>query len=127
MTQVVIIGGGITGLAAAWELQQRGIDYTLLEASDRLGGKIVTDRADGFIIEGGADSFLTQKPWAWQLCREIGLDLMSTNEQQRTAYVLRGGKLHPMPRGMRLIVPTDPDGLMESSLLSEAGKRRMLD
>ena len=50
--------------------------YTLLEASDRLGGKITTERADGFIIDGGPDSFLVQKPWAWQLCREIRLWVM---------------------------------------------------
>src|SRR3954468_14246569 len=100
MPQVVIIGGGITGLAAAWELQQQGIDYTLLEASDRLGGKIVTERCDGFIFEGGADSFLAQKPWAWQLCRELGLAdrLIGTNDAHRNTYVLRGGKLHLFPR-----------------------------
>ena len=100
MKGVVIVGGGITGLAAAWELQQLGIDYVLLEGSDRLGGKIVTERVDGFIVEGAADLFLVRKPWAVQLCREIGLTyrLIGTNEQQRGVYVLRGGKLHPMPR-----------------------------
>lgn len=125
---VLIVGGGITGLAAAWELQQRGIDYVLLEDSDRLGGKIITERADGFIIEGGADSFLTQKPWAWQLCREAGFadQLIGTNDAQRNIYVWRGGKLHLMPRGLRLIVPLDPDGLSESDLLSNTGKQRML-
>lgn len=127
MTRVIIVGGGITGLVAAWELQQQGIDYTLLEASNRLGGKIITERTDGFIIEAGADSFLAQKPWAWQLCHEIGLDLIGTNDAHRSVYVLRGGKLHLMPRGMRLIVPLDAAGLLESSLLSDAGKRRMLD
>jgi oxygen-dependent protoporphyrinogen oxidase len=125
---VVIIGGGITGLAAAWELQQQGIAYTLLESSERLGGKIVTERVDGFIIEGGADSFLTQKPWAWQLCQEIGLAdrLIGTNDSQRNIYILRGSKLHPMPRGMKLIVPLEPAGLLESELVSPEGKARML-
>ncbi len=132
MSHVVIVGGGITGLAAAWELQQHGIDYTLLESADRLGGKISTERADAdggeFVIEGGPDSFLVQKPWAWQLCREIGLEdrLIGTNDAHRNVYVLRGGKLHPVPRGLRLIVPLDPDGLMDSPLLSDEGKRRML-
>jgi oxygen-dependent protoporphyrinogen oxidase len=128
MSHVLIVGGGITGLAAAWELQQQGIDYTLLEASDRLGGKIRTERANGFIIDGGSDSFLVQKPWAWQLCREIGIAdrLIGTNDSQRNVYVLRNGKLHLFPRGMRLIVPLDPDGLMQSDLLSDEGKRRML-
>ncbi len=128
MPHVIIIGGGITGLSAAWELQQRGIDYTLLEASDRLGGKIETESAGGFVMEGGADSFLTQKPWAWQLCRELGIEdrLIGTNDARRNVYILRGGKLHLMPRGLRLIVPLDPQGLMESTVLSEEGKRRML-
>jgi oxygen-dependent protoporphyrinogen oxidase len=129
MSRVVIVGGGISGLAAAWELQARGVDYTLLEASERLGGKIVTERADGFIVEGGADSFLTHKPWAWQLCHEIGLGdrLIGTNDARRNVYVWRGGQLHLMPRGLRLIAPLDAEGLMESTLLSDAGKHRMLD
>ncbi|HEX2916771.1 MAG TPA: protoporphyrinogen oxidase [Chloroflexia bacterium] len=129
MTRVVIIGGGITGLAAAWELQQQGIDYILLEGSERLGGKIKTDRSEGFIIEGAADSFLgAQKPWAWQLCREAGLSdrMVGTNDHNRNVYILKDGRLQMMPRGMRLLVPTDPDGLLESELLSEEGKRRML-
>lgn len=128
MKPVVIVGGGITGLAAAWDLQQQGVPFLLLEASDRLGGKIRTDRSEGFIIEGAADSFLTVKPWAWQLCRELGLGdrLVGTNDKQRNVFVLRGGKLHLMPRGMRLMVPVDPAGLLESSLFSEEGKQRML-
>ena len=126
--QVVIIGGGITGLAAAWELQQQGLDYILLEGSNRLGGKIRTERAEGFIIEGAADSFLATKPAAWQLCREVGLgnSLIGTNDSQRNVYVLRDGKLHLMPRGMRLLVPFETDGLLESDLLTEVGKRQML-
>jgi len=129
MARVVIIGGGITGLAAAWELQKNGVDYTLLEASERLGGKIKTEQVDGFILEGAADSFLgQQKPWAWQFCQELGLTdrMIGTNEQQRNVYVLQDGRLQLMPRGMRLIIPADPDGLLESELLTEEGKRRML-
>jgi oxygen-dependent protoporphyrinogen oxidase len=128
MKPVIVIGGGITGLAAAWELQQQGVPYLLLEAGPRLGGKIMTDRRDGFIIEGAADSFLTTKPWAWQLCQELGLAgrLVGTNDKQRNVFVLRGGELHLMPRGMRLLVPVDPAGLLESTLFSEEGKQRML-
>ena len=127
-SRVVIIGGGIAGLAAAWELQKRGIDYVLLEGSNRLGGKILTERRDGFIMEGAADSFITQKPFGWQLCKEIGLGdhLLPTNDQRRQTYVLRGGELHPMPRGMRLIIPTDPEAIQETLLLSEEGKEQML-
>src|SRR5579859_213533 len=130
MANVVIVGGGITGLAAAWELQQQGVAYTLLEGSGRLGGKITTESVDGFVIEGAADSFLTTRNLsAWQLCREIGLGdrLIGTNPEKRAVYVFSKGHLHPFPRGMRLIVPLDAEGLMESPLLSEQGKRRMLD
>jgi protoporphyrinogen/coproporphyrinogen III oxidase len=129
MKPVVIVGGGITGLAAAWELQQQGVPYMVLEASNRLGGKIKTERTpDGFIIEAGVDSFLTTKPDGYRLCREIGLGdrLIGTNQEKRNVYVLRGGELHLMPRGMRLLVPTDPDGLLESNLISDDGKRQML-
>src|SRR3954462_7180077 len=101
MSKVVIVGGGIAGLAAAWELQQQGIDYILLEGSNRLGGKILTECVDGFIIEAAADSFLTTKPAAWQLCHEIGLAdrLIGTNDAQRNVYVLKDCKLHLFPRG----------------------------
>ena len=128
MSRVVIIGGGITGLAAAWELQQQGIDYLLLESSGRLGGKIMTERADGFIIEAAADSFITQKSDGWRLCHEIGLAarLLPTNDDRRQTFVLRGGKLHPMPAGMRLLVPTDRAAIEGSDLLSEDGKRQLL-
>ena len=126
--RVAIIGGGITGLAAAWELQKHGIDYTLFEASDRLGGKIVTEQIDGFTIEGGPDSFLSNKPWAWQLCDELGLRdrIIGTNDAHRNVFVLKDGTLHPFPKGMRLIVPVDPEGLLASDLISDEGKRRML-
>lgn len=129
MKPVVIVGGGITGLAAAWELQQQGVPYLLLEASGRLGGKIQTERAEGFIIEGAADSFLAVKPWAWRLCREIGLGdhLIGTNDHLRKTYILKDGRLHLMPDGLRLVVPTGPTGILESDLFSEAGKQRLLD
>ncbi len=126
--RVAIIGGGITGLAAAWDLKKHGIPYTLFEASERIGGKIVTEHIDGFTVEGGPDSFLTSKPWAWQLCDELGLRdrIIGTNDAQRNVYILKGGKLHPYPKGMRLIVPVEEEGLLASELISDEGKRRML-
>jgi oxygen-dependent protoporphyrinogen oxidase len=129
MSRVVIAGGGITGLAAAWELQQQGIDYILLESADRLGGKIFTERVDGFVIEGAADSFITQKPYGWQLIDELGLrsEMIGTNDDRKgNTYILKDGKLQIIPRGVRLIVPTDPDGLLESELLSDECKQQML-
>ncbi len=130
MPRIVIIGGGVTGLSAAWELQQRGIDYTLLESSGRFGGKLMTEHVNGFIIESGADSFLTSKPAALQLCDEIGFtgNLIPTNTEQRAVYLYRGGTLYPFPKGMRLIVPVDTEAFRNSSpMLSDEGRARMLD
>jgi protoporphyrinogen/coproporphyrinogen III oxidase len=126
---IVIVGGGITGLAAAWELQQQDISYTLLEATNRLGGKILSEEVDGFVIDAGADSFLTTKPWALSLAQEVlPPDLIvGVNPDRRPVYVYRDGRLQRFPDGMRLIAPVDPDGLMASTLLTEAGKQRMLD
>ena len=82
---------------------------------------------DGFVIEGGPDSFITQKPWGIQLCRELGLAdrLVGTNDARRTVYVLRGGKLRKMPDGMLLIVPTQFRPFATSNLISWPGKIRM--
>ncbi len=133
MKRLVIVGGGIAGLATAYTAQQaareQGLDVaiTLVERDARLGGKIATDVTDGFVIEGGPDSFITQKPWAAQLCRELGLGdrLVGTNDAQRKTYVLRKGKLRAMPDGLMLIVPTRFLPFVTSDLLSWPGKLRM--
>ncbi len=137
-SHVVIIGGGISGLSAAWHLQQatqrEGLDvhYTLVEAADRWGGKILTEQIDGFgetpfVVEGGPDSFLTQKPWALQLARELGLSdrLLGTNDKMRTTYVLHKGKPVELPDGVLLIVPTKFTPFALSPLISPLGKLRM--
>ena len=130
--RIAVIGGGISGLSAAWFLQQRGIDYTLLEASDRWGGKIKTETvASGaeqpFVIEAGPDSFIAQKPWAAQLARAIGLsdELIGTNDDRRKIFVLNRGRLTPMPDGLMLIVPTKFMPFVRSPLISIPGKLRM--
>ncbi|MBN1564313.1 MAG: protoporphyrinogen oxidase, partial [Anaerolineae bacterium] len=134
MTQhFVIIGGGIAGLATAYYAQKNaretGLDLsvTLIERDARLGGKIATDTPAGFVIEGGPDSFITQKPWAIQLCRELGLEdrLMGTNDAKRNTFILRGGKLRKMPDGMMLIIPTEFMPFVTSNLISWPGKMRM--
>lgn len=137
-THVAIVGGGVTGLSAAWYLQQEAAEkdldvaYTLLEQSDRWGGKIATDTvaADGvapFVVEGGPDSFITQKPWALQLARELGLDdeLLPTNDAQRKVFVLNNGRPTPLPDGVMLIVPTKIMPFALSPLISPLGKLRM--
>ncbi len=133
MPHVTIIGGGIAGLATAYYLQKKsraaGLDYhyTLLESAPRFGGKISTDTIQDFVIEGGPDSFITQKPWATQLCREIGLAdrLIPTNDERRNIFVLNRGKLVPFPGGYRLTVPTEFIPFITSSLISPWGKLRM--
>lgn len=129
---VVIVGGGITGLSAAWTLQKRGVPYVLLEQSGRWGGKIQTEYVDGegdtpFVIECGPDSFLTQKPWALQLALEIGLQdrLLGTNDHLRQTFVLNKGKLTPLPDGVMLIVPTKFAPFVTSPLISWPGKLRL--
>lgn len=131
MSKTLIIGGGISGLATAYALQkQQGneADYVLLESSDRLGGKIITYAGDGFLIEGGPDSFLTQKRAALDLCQELGLgdQLIGSNRLATpSTYVLSKGKLHPMPEGMVLMAPTMILPVLRSKLISWPGKLRM--
>ena len=133
--RVVIVGGGITGLAAAWELQRQPgpVEVTLIESSDRLGGKIRTEHVvlpdgSGLVVEGGPDAFLTSKPAAVELARELGLAdrLLGTNDAHRTVFVLKGGRPVPMPAGMNLVVPTRIGPFLRSPLLSPAGRARVL-
>jgi oxygen-dependent protoporphyrinogen oxidase len=123
---VAIIGGGISGLAAAYELQQRGVSVRVLEASSRPGGVIRTDRFDGWVIDGGPDALLVQKPAAVALCRELGLsDRLISTQQPRTAYVLRDGELVPLAQGSFLGFPISLAALAMSSLFTWPGKLRM--
>lgn len=135
---VTIVGGGITGLSAAWYVQQetarQGIDitYSLLEQSDRWGGKILTETVTGygarpFIIEAGPDSFLSQKPWAAQLARELGIadQFLPTNDGRRQTFILHNGRPTPLPDGVMLIAPTKIRPFLQSRLISPWGKLRM--
>ncbi|HRA66262.1 MAG TPA: protoporphyrinogen oxidase [Caldilinea sp.] len=129
---VAIVGGGIAGLSAAWYLQKAGIDYVLLEQGERWGGKIFTEAVEGgatapFIVEGGPDSFITQKPWGVALARELGLgdELIGTNEHLKQTYVLNKGKTTPLPDGVLMIVPTKFKPFIFSSLITPWGKLRM--
>jgi protoporphyrinogen/coproporphyrinogen III oxidase len=133
MKRVVVVGGGIAGLATAFYLLRRAresgmpVHCTLLEKDRRLGGKIVTTRERGFIIEGGPDSFISQKPEGAQLCRDAGLggDLLPSNDAVYRTRLLRNGRLIPFPDGFRLAVPTKLWPFVKSPLLSPLGKLRM--
>ncbi|MCC6617285.1 MAG: protoporphyrinogen oxidase [Anaerolineae bacterium] len=129
---VTVIGGGVTGLTAAWALQQAGLAYSLIEQTSRWGGKICTElvdtgAGDPFVVEAGPDSFIAQKPWATQLARAIGLgdQLLGTNDERRRTYVLIKGRLVPLPDGLMLIVPTRFMPFALSPLISLPGKLRM--
>jgi len=131
--KIVVVGGGVSGLAAAHRAvelaRERGrpLDLTLLEAGDRLGGTIQTERRDGFLVECGPDSFLSEKPWALALCRRLGLEdrLIRTDDRFRRTFVVLRGRLHPLPDGFQLLAPTQLRSFVSSGLFSWRGKLRM--
>ncbi|MBW3667975.1 MAG: protoporphyrinogen oxidase [Actinobacteria bacterium] len=123
-TRVTVVGGGIAGLAAAWEAVQRGAEVTVLEASDRLGGKIETAPIDGAPVEAGPDAFLARVPAAVQLCEELGLSSSLVSPAVGRALVWSNGRLRPLPEAMLLGVPTGVVGVVRSGLLSPLGMAR---
>jgi oxygen-dependent protoporphyrinogen oxidase len=133
MTRIAIIGGGISGLAAAFAIEEHrrstgaDVDYVLYESSARLGGVLRTEQVDGCLVEAGPDSFVTEKPWAADLCRamELGDQLIGSNDADRKTYILTRGRLVVMPDGLMFMVPTKilPTGL--SPLFSWKTKLRM--
>lgn len=132
MTRIAIVGGGISGLAAAFSLEEQRrsgahVEYTLYEASSRLGGVLRTEHIDECLVEAGPDSFITEKPWATDLCRELGLGdrLIGSNDADRKTYILTKGRLVVMPDGLMFMVPTKilPTGL--SPLFSWKTKLRI--
>jgi oxygen-dependent protoporphyrinogen oxidase len=126
VADVVIVGGGIAGLAAAYELSKRGVSFVLLERTARTGGVILSEQIDGFTIDGGPDSLLTQKPAGIQLCEELGLGArLVPTKRPRLAYIQRGGRLHRLPEASVLGVPTRVGPFVRSQLFSWPGKLRM--
>jgi oxygen-dependent protoporphyrinogen oxidase len=131
--KLVVVGGGITGLAAAHravELARErsiGLELTVVESRDRLGGTIATEHAGGFLVEAGPDSFLSEKPWALALCRRLGVEhrLVRTDDRFRKVFVWRAGRLHPLPDGFQLLAPTKLGPFVRSGLFSWRGKLRM--
>jgi oxygen-dependent protoporphyrinogen oxidase len=121
---IAIVGGGIGGLATAYQLAADGVAFTLFEASPRLGGIVETVRRQGFVIECGPDSWVTEKPWARELAVELGLEdqIIPSNDQWRRTYVQQGSHrqthLVPIPDGMRMMVPSKWGPLLDSPLFS---------
>jgi protoporphyrinogen/coproporphyrinogen III oxidase len=127
--RVVIVGGGISGLSAAYYLRRsrKDLDLVLLEARDRLGGVITTLQRDGFVVEGGPDSFIIQKPWALQLCHDLGIEqrLIAPDPANRKVYVLSRGRLEALPPGLMMGAPTRLGPFLKTRLISWPGKLRM--
>jgi oxygen-dependent protoporphyrinogen oxidase len=133
MKSIIIIGGGIAGLSAAYRLQQlaaesgKDLDLALLESAGYWGGKILTERTSSFVIEAGPDTFLATKPWGVALCRQLGLEdrLHGTNPSLRNTYVLSRGQLQPLPDGLAMMIPSRFGPMARTPLLSPLAKARM--
>jgi protoporphyrinogen/coproporphyrinogen III oxidase len=132
LKRVAIIGGGIAGLSAAFALEKARraafpLEYVVYEASARAGGVLLTEHIEGCVVEGGPDSFLTEKSWAADFCRELGLgdQLISSNDAQRKTYIFAENRLVPMPDGLAFVVPTRIWPIVFSPLFSLSTKRRM--
>src|SRR5258705_8856759 len=126
MTPVVIVGGGIAGLAAAYEFSRQRVPFVLLESGPRVGGVVFSEQIDGYTIDGGPDALLIQKPEGIKLCEELGLgDLLVPTKLPRLAFIQRDGRLHPLPAGSVLGIPTAWGPFVTTRLFSWAGKARM--
>jgi oxygen-dependent protoporphyrinogen oxidase len=129
VARIVIIGGGISGLAAAHRILELNpaAQVTILEASSRLGGTIHTEHRDGFLIERGPDSFISEKPQAVALAKRLGIEsrLIETNEKYRRSFIVRNGRLRPVPEGFQLLAPSRMWPFITSDIFSITGKARM--
>lgn len=127
MREVIIIGGGISGLTAAYTLTKAGRPVTLIEREPVLGGLLQTRLIEGCVVEGGPDSFLAAKPAATELIHEVGLgaDLIGSNDHQRVTYIRRHGRMVPMPDGLMMMVPTKIWPMVTTPLLGWSTKLKM--
>lgn len=136
MKKVIIVGGGIAGLAAAYYLKgktETPLKITLLDGAGYWGGKIVTERvsdlvpAGHFVVEGGPDTFVVTKPWGVKLCNELSIAdrLRGTNPKTKKTYILKNDKLHELPGGLTMMIPTEFSPMIRTGLLSWPAKVRM--
>jgi oxygen-dependent protoporphyrinogen oxidase len=127
MSGIAIVGGGISGLSAAYYLSRTGHPCTLIETSPVLGGVIRSEHAGGCLIEAGPDSFLAQKPWALQLIRELGLEdqVIGSNDASRRTFICRRGRLIPLPDGIQFLAPTRLWPILTTPLFSWRTKARV--
>ena len=122
---VAIVGGGISGLAAAYQLQIAGVPFVLLERGERLGGVVMTERVGGYTIDAGPDALLTQKPAAIDLCGELGLASRLRPQLRRNTFVVRRRRLRELPEASVLGIPTRWMPFVTTDAFSWLGKLRM--
>lgn len=127
MKKTAIIGSGISGLACAVSLKEKGLDFTVFEKEDLAGGKLFTEKIGGLTIEAGPDSYLPEKVWSVQLIKKVGLadEMLCSNDEFKGTFIYSGGSLRPLPEGVMLMVPTMIMPLLRSRLISWPGKIRM--
>src|SRR5574342_497593 len=133
MPKVIIVGGGIAGLAAAVQLKAgakahgKTVEVLLLEKNGRLGGKIITEKFNDYLIEGGPDSFLPEKVWTVNLAKYLGLEkeMLPSNDEFKGTFIFSRNELHSLPEGVMLMVPTMFKPMVRSRLISWPGKLRM--
>src|SRR5580704_17072041 len=127
MPSVAIVGGGISGLSTAYYLSKAGISSTLIEARPRLGGVIQTEHIQNCVVEAGPDSFISVKPWAMDLIRELGMEseVIGSNDHERVTCIRRHGSLVPLPDGVQMLVPTKILPMIVTALVSCPTKVRM--
>ncbi|OIP91993.1 MAG: protoporphyrinogen oxidase [Syntrophobacterales bacterium CG03_land_8_20_14_0_80_58_14] len=125
--KIAIVGGGISALACAVDLKEKGFNFTLFEKENSVGGKLFTERIGEFTVEGGPDSYLPEKIWSVQLIKKVGLEgeMLCSNDEHKGTFIYSGGRLHPLPEGVMLMVPTMIMPLVKSRLISWPGKIRM--
>jgi oxygen-dependent protoporphyrinogen oxidase len=127
VSSVAIIGGGISGLSTAYYLSKAGLSCTLIEARPRLGGVIQTERIEDCVVEAGPDSFLSAKPQAMDLIRELGLEgeVIGSNDHQRKTFIRRKGRMVELPDGVQMLVPTKILPMATTPLVGWRTKVRM--